>query len=83
MKKVIAVLLSLLLVCGCFAAVAGAADPENRVPADATRPEDAHVSFGEDGKLTILQVADIQDNAVLSTLVKRSLRLVIERRSRT
>ena len=79
MKKVIAVLLSLLLVCGCFAAAAGAADPENRVPADATRPEDAHVSFGEDGKLTILQVADIQDNAVLSTLVKRSLRLVIEK----
>ena len=31
------------------------------------------ISFGDDGKLTILQVADIQDNAFLSYLCRRSI----------
>lgn len=35
--------------------------------------EKAHISFGEDGKLTILQVADIQDDALLSYYCKRSI----------
>lgn len=46
---------------------------------DVSAPAAAHVSFNKDGKLTILQVADIQDNAVLSPLCKKSLRLVIEK----
>jgi hypothetical protein len=73
--------LALLLVGGCFAAAASVSgtDASGTQAVDLSRPEKAHVSFGEDGKLTILQVADIQDDAVLSTLIKRSLPLIIKK----
>lgn len=65
MKKCLALCMSLLLTVLLVVPAFGA---------DAVTPaEKAHVSFGEDGKLTILQVADIQDNAMLSYLCKRSI----------
>ena len=45
---------------------------------DVSRPEKAHVCFGRDGKFTILQIADIQDDAVLSELAKEAIRTMIE-----
>ena len=76
MKKLISVFLSLLLVCAlltpALAAAAEAAD-------DSTRPVDAHLSFNEDGKFTILQLADIQDNCYLPSLAKNLIRCAIEK----
>ena len=65
MKKFFAmlmsVLLAVLLIVPTFAADA------------ATPAEKAHIAFGDDGKLTILQVADVQDDAFLSYFCKRSI----------
>ncbi len=71
MKKFFCVLLSLLMV---FALLIPAGADE----VDVSRPEKAHVSFNEEGKLTILQVADIQDDAVLSTTAKQLLKAAVE-----
>ena len=65
MKKYLAIFMSLLLA-ALLAVPAIGADAH-------TAAEKAHISFGEDGKLTILQVADIQDDAFLSYFCKRSI----------
>ena len=65
MKKYMALFMSLLLTAMLVVPAFGA-DAQ-------TRAEKAHVSFGEDGKFTILQVADIQDDAFLSYFCKRSI----------
>ena len=65
MKKYLAVIMSFLL--AALLAVPA-------IGTDAgTSAEKAHISFGEDGKFTILQVADIQDDTFLSYLCKRSI----------
>ncbi|MBR2731572.1 MAG: metallophosphoesterase [Clostridia bacterium] len=43
------------------------------------RPVNAHLTFNEDGEFTILQVADIQDGALLTTLAKETLRAAVEK----
>ncbi len=73
MKKILAVLLSLLMLCTAALPVFAAA------AVDVSRPENAHLAFNEDGKFTILQVADIQDNAVLTEMAKTAIRLAVER----
>lgn len=73
MKKVISVILSALLLSAMLIPAAGAAE------VDVSRPANAHVSFGEDGKLTILQIADMQDNAVLSSYVKLLIKAAIDK----
>ena len=65
MKKCLALCMSLLLTALLAVPAFGT---DTAAPA-----EKAHISFGEDGKLTILQVADIQDDAFLSYLCKRSI----------
>ena len=45
---------------------------------DVSRPEKAHISFNEDGKFTILQVSDIQDDALLSNLSKKAIIKAVE-----
>ena len=45
--------------------------------ADVSRPQSAHLSFGSDGTLKILQVADIQDDAVLGVTPRALLRAAI------
>ena len=73
MKKAISVL---LCVCMLFAALLPAVWAAD---AELTRPEAAHVSFGEDGKLTILNVADIQDGASLMSITEDFIRAAIDR----
>ena len=73
MKKTIAVLLS---VCLLFAALLPAA---YAAEAELTRPEQAHVSFNEDGSLKILNIADIQDGPILTSLSKKFIRAAIEK----
>ena len=72
MKKITALFMSavmaLMFILPCFAA-----------DVDVSRPAKAHLAFGEDGKFTILQVADIQDDALLSNLAKQSIRNAVER----
>ncbi|MCR5523901.1 MAG: metallophosphoesterase [Clostridia bacterium] len=72
MKKVIALLMSaitaLMIILPGYAA-----------EVDVSRPENAHLSFGDDGKFTILQVADIQDDAFLSNLTKKAIRAAVEK----
>ena len=65
MKKCLAVLMSLMLAVLLVVPSFGA-----DAPAPAER---AHIAFSDDGKLTILQVADIQDDAFLSYFCKRSI----------
>ncbi len=71
MKKIIALLMSavmaLTFILPCFAA-----------DVDVSRPAKAHLAFGDDGKFTILQVADIQDDAMLSGLAKGAIRQAVE-----
>ncbi len=45
---------------------------------DTSRPRDAHISFNNDGKLKILQVADIQDDEFISPLALKCIKLAIE-----
>jgi len=72
MKKIVCVLLSVIMLCAAALPAVSAAE------VDVSRPEAAHVSFGDDGKLTILQVADIQDNAVLSGYVKLLIKTALD-----
>ncbi len=71
MKKIISVMLAFVM---AFAMLANAFASD----VDVSRPEKAHISFNEDGKLTILQVADIQDNITLSNFTKRSIINAVE-----
>lgn len=72
-KKIMAAALSLLLGALLLApAIASATET------DMSRPANAHIAFNADGKLKILQVADIQDGAVLDPLAKRALKRAIE-----
>ena len=70
MKKILCVLLSILLTAALLVPAAAAVD--------VSRPAEAHLAFNEDGKFTILQLADIQDNAVLSPTGKLLIRAAIE-----
>lgn len=62
MKKFFAVLLSALMVLSCSALFASAAET------------DETLKFGEDGKFTILNFADIQDGFPLMTITKKLLK---------
>lgn len=62
MKKILAVLLSSLMLISCFSLFAGA------------KEEDKTLQFGEDGKFTILQFADIQDGYPLMMITKKLLK---------
>ena len=72
-RKILSVTLCLLLgalmLCPAFAA---------SEDVDVSRPAKAHVSFNADGKLKILQVADVQDDATLDSLCKKSIKRAIE-----
>ena len=59
MKKFFAVLLSALMVLSCSALFASAAET------------DKTLQFGDDGKFTILQFADIQDGYPIMTITKK------------
>ena len=50
----------------------------NSESVDVSRPENAHISFNKDGKLKILQIADIQDDENLDYLCKKSLIYAVE-----
>ena len=72
-KKVLAVTLCLVMsMMLLIPAIAALSD------IDVSRPANAHISFNKDGKLKILQVADIQDDEVIDPLAKRSLKRAIE-----
>ena len=45
---------------------------------DLSRPVNAHLTFGDDDKLTILQITDIQDDETLSCLAKAAIRRAIK-----
>jgi predicted phosphodiesterase len=45
---------------------------------DVSRPANAKIAFNSEGKLKILQVADLQDDETLDPLAKKSLKLAIE-----
>ena len=69
-RRIVSMLLCVLLLCGVYTVVPFAAD--------LSRPQNAHLAFGQDGKLKILQVADLQDDAELSDSPKRLLRAAME-----
>ena len=71
MKKLISLVLCALM----FTALVM---PGFAAEVDVSRPEKAHLAFNEDGKFTILQVADIQDDAFLSYLCKRAIVNAVE-----
>ena len=74
MQKIVSVLLVMwMLFAVCTAAVSAAKAP------DMSRPYGAHLTFGADGKLKILQVADLQDDEVLGDAPKQLLRAAVER----
>ncbi|MCH5198409.1 MAG: metallophosphoesterase [Oscillospiraceae bacterium] len=73
MKKILSIILSAIMLCCILIPAVSAAE------VDVSKPESAHVSFGDDGKLTILQIADMQDNAVLSSYVKLLIKAAIEK----
>lgn len=70
-KKLIAVILSALIL--CTAAVFGVS-----ALVDVSAPERAHVSFNDEGKLRILQIADIQDDAAFPPVARALLRESVE-----
>ena len=69
---------SVLLVMWMLFAVCTASASASRSP-DMSRLYGAHLTFGEDGKLKILQVADLQDDEVLGDSPKLLLRAAVER----
>ncbi|MBQ6419669.1 MAG: metallophosphoesterase [Clostridia bacterium] len=71
MKKWLSVILSVCLLGALLLPAAAAA-------VDTSRPTAAHLTFNSDGKLKILQLADIQDDAALSLISKKTIRLAIE-----
>ena len=72
-KKYLAVAVCLILgALLLIPAIASVAD------VDVSRPANAHMAFNDEGKLTILQMADIQDDEVMDPLAKKSLKRAIE-----
>lgn len=67
MKKISAVLLSILMLLSCASLVASAAEKETVL------------QFGDDGKFTILQFADIQDGYPLMTITKKLIQDTIKK----
>ncbi len=61
MKKILSVLLSALMILSCFTLIAGA------------KEEEKTLQFGDDGKFTILQFADIQDGYPMMMITKKLL----------
>ena len=72
-KKIISLALCLLL--GALLLIPAIASLSD---VDVSRPANAHISFNKNGKLKILQVADIQDDEVIDPLAKESLKRAIE-----
>ena len=72
-KKIISLVLCLVL--GALLLIPAIASLSD---VDVSRPANAHISFNKDGKLKILQVADIQDDEVIDPLAKESLKRAIE-----
>ena len=72
-RRILACMLSLLL---AVLAVSPAFASVDAV--DVSRPANAHLAFNENGKLKILQVADLQDDARLDPLARKSLVRAIE-----
>ena len=70
-KKILAVALSLIMTAMLLV-------PALAADVDVSRPAKAHISFNADGKLTILQIADIQDDGSLDPLAKRAIKLAVE-----
>ena len=66
-KKFISIVLSLIMIFGILAPSASAL----------TKPEQAHLSFNEDGKFRILNFSDSQDGAVLSVFTKAFMKKTI------
>ena len=72
-KRIMSVfLVMVLLLSVCTAAVFAAADD------DFARPRQAHIAFDADGKLRILQIADLQDDADLGESPRKLLRAAVE-----
>lgn len=65
MKKIIAVLMSLILVTGCFG-----------VPAFAQDGDDA-LKFGDDGKFTVLHLTDIQDTYAFNEKTRKYINNIL------
>ncbi len=65
-KKIFAIVLSVLMMLSCASLFASAAE------------KDTALQFGDDGKFTILQFADIQDGYPLMTITKKLLKDSIE-----
>ncbi len=61
-KKIIAVVLSVLMMLSCLTLIAGA------------KEEEKTLQFGDDGKFTILQFADIQDGYPMMMITKKLLK---------
>ena len=73
LKKYLAVAVCLILgALLLIPAIASIAD------VDVSRPANAHMAFNDEGKLKILQMADIQDDEVMDPLAKKSLKRAIE-----
>lgn len=71
-KKVLSVLMCVCLLCCAMLPAAFAAEKE------LTRPEKAHVCFGDDGKFKILNCADIQDGASLMSITKDFIKAAVK-----
>ncbi len=69
MKKIVALLLSAIMTCMLILPGFAADDAKAK----------KRLAFRDDGKFTILQVADIQDDALLSNLAKQSIRNAVEK----
>lgn len=65
-KKILAIVLSALMMLSCASLLASAADT------------DTALQFGDDGKFTILQFADIQDGYPLMTITKKLLKDTVD-----
>lgn len=72
-KRILAVMLSIIMAALLLTPVMAAEE------IDTSRPTKAHISFNEDGKFTILQVADIQDDGSLDPLAKSAIKLAVEK----
>ncbi len=65
-KKILAVVLSVLMMVSCISLVAGAKEDEKTL------------QFGDDGKFTILQLADMQDGYPMMTITKNYIKATID-----
>lgn len=72
-KKLLALALCLIMTAAMLIPALASSD------VDVSRPADAKIAFNDEGKLTILQVADLQDDESLDPLAKQSLKRAIEK----